>query len=225
MAPDGRIEAQVCDIREEDQVEALVEGACERHGRIDLLVNNAGGQYLSPAEDITPKGFRTVIRLNVEGTWLMSHAVATRAMIPGGRGGKIVNVTLSPHHGLPGMAHSSAARAAVENLTRVLSIEWARFGIRLTAVAPGPMATETMLTKYPQAVVDSAAWTVPLGRLGTEEEFAWLVAYLASPAGDHFAGTVLTLDGGRDNWFGSWPPAGIVGESGKPLAEERRPKQ
>jgi NAD(P)-dependent dehydrogenase (short-subunit alcohol dehydrogenase family) len=224
LDPDGRIEAHVCDIREEDQVEALVEEARGRHGTIDLLVNNAGGQYLSPAEDITPKGFRTVIRLNVEGTWLMSHAVATRAMIPGGRGGKIVNVTLSPHHGLPGMAHSSAARAAVENLTRVLSIEWARFGIRLTAVAPGPMATETMRTKYPQAVVDSAAWTVPLGRLGTEEEFAWLVAYLASPAGDYLSGTVLTLDGGRDNWFGAWPPAGITGEGGKPLAEERRPK-
>jgi NAD(P)-dependent dehydrogenase (short-subunit alcohol dehydrogenase family) len=225
LDPDGRIEAQVCDIREEDEVEALLEGVCERHGRIDLLVNNAGGQYLAPAEDITPKGFRTVIRLNVEGTWLMSHTVATRAMIPGSRGGKIVNVTLSPHHGLPGMAHSSAARAAVENLTRVLSIEWARFGIRLTAVASGPMATETMRTKYPQAVVDSAAWTVPLGRLGTEEEFAWLVAYLASPAGDYISGTVLTLDGARDNWFGAWPPAGIVGEGGKPLAEERRARE
>ena len=229
LDPDDRVEAHVCDIREEDQVETLVEGVCERHGRIDLLVNNAGGQYLAPAEDITPKGFRTVIRLNVEGTWLMTHAVATRAMMRGGRdgnprGGKIVNVTLSPHHGLPGMAHSSAARAAVENLTRVLSIEWARFGIRLTAVAPGPMATETMRTKYPQAVVDSAAWTVPLGRLGTEEEFAWLVAYLASPAGDYLSGTVLTLDGARDNWFGAWPPPGITGESGKPLAEERRPK-
>jgi NAD(P)-dependent dehydrogenase (short-subunit alcohol dehydrogenase family) len=221
----GRIEAHTCDIREDDQVEALVEGVCERHGGIDLLLNNAGGQYLAPAEDITPKGFRTVIRLNVEGTWLMTHTVATRAMIPGGKGGKIVNVTLSPHHGLPGMAHSSAARAAVENLTRVLSIEWARFGIRLTAVAPGPMATETMRTKYPQAVVDSAAWTVPLGRLGTEEEFAWLIAYLASPAGDYLSGTVLTLDGARDNWFGAWPPAGITGEGGKPLAEERRPKE
>ena len=225
LDPDGRVEAHACDIREEDQVAALVEGVCGRHDGIDLLVNNAGGQYLAPAEDITPKGFRTVIRLNVEGTWLMSHTVATRAMIPGGRGGKIVNVTLSPHHGLPGMAHSSAARAAVENLTRVLSIEWARFGIRLTAVAPGPMATDTMLTKYPQEVVDSAAWTVPLGRLGTEEEFAWLVAYLASPAGDYLSGTVLTLDGARDNWFGAWPPAGITGEGGKPLAEERRPKE
>ncbi len=202
-----RVEARACDIREEDQVEALVDGVLERHGRIDLLVNNAGGQYMSPAEDITPKGFRTVIRLNVEGTWLMTHAVATKAMMPEERGGKIVNVTLSPHHGLPGMAHSSAARAAVENLTRVLSIEWARFGIRLTAVAPGPMATETLRTKYPKPVVEGVAGTVPLGRLGTEEEFAWLVAYLASPAGDYFSGAVLTLDGARDNWFGAWPPA------------------
>jgi citronellol/citronellal dehydrogenase len=223
-AEGGRVEARTCDIREEDQVESLVDGVLERHGRIDLLVNNAGGQYLSPAEDITPKGFRTVIRLNVEGTWLMTHAVATKAMIPEERGGKIVNVTLSPHHGLPGMAHSSAARAAVENLTRVLSIEWARFGIRLTAVAPGPMATETLRTKYPKPVVEGVAGTVPLGRLGTEEEFAWLVAYLASPAGDFFSGTVLTLDGARDNWFGPWPPGGLTGEGGKPLAEERRPK-
>ena len=135
QAEGGRVEAHACDIREEDQVEALVDGVLERHGQIDLLVNNAGGQYMTPAEDITPKGFRTVMRLNVEGTWLMTHAVATQGDDPGRRGGKVVNVTLSPHHGLPGMAHSSAARAAVENLTRVLSIEWARFGIRLTALA------------------------------------------------------------------------------------------
>jgi len=226
----GRVEAVACDIREEDQVAAVVDGVMERHGRIDLLVNNAGGQFLAPAEDITPKGFRTVIRLNVEGTWLMTHAVATRAMMPGGRdgnprGGKIVNVTLSPHHGLPGMAHSSAARAAVENLTRVLSIEWARFGIRVTALAAGPFATETLMTKYPKPVVEGAARTVPLQRLGTEDEFAWMVAYLASPAGDFLSGAVLTIDGARDNWFGAWPPSGLIGDEGKPLAEERRPKQ
>jgi NAD(P)-dependent dehydrogenase (short-subunit alcohol dehydrogenase family) len=224
LADGSRAEARTCDIREEDEVAALVEGVMERHGRIDLLVNNAGGQYMTPAEDITPKGFRTVMRLNVEGTWLMTHAVATRAMIPAPGGGKIVNVTLSPHHGLPGMAHSSAARAAVENLTRVLSIEWARFGIRLTAVAAGHFATETLRTKYPKPVVDGVAGTVPLGRLGTEEEFAWLVAYLATPAGDYFSGAVLTLDGARDNWFGPWPPGGLADAAGRPLAEERRPK-
>jgi len=223
-AESGRVEAVACDIREEDQVNTLVDGVMERHGQIDLLVNNAGGQFLTPAEDISPKGFRTVIRLNVDGTWLMTHAVATKAMIPGSRGGKIVNVTLSPHHGLPGMAHSSAARAAVENLTRVLSIEWARFGIRLTALAPGPFATETLMTKYPKPVAEGAARTVPLQRLGTEEEFAWMVAYLASPAGDFLSGAILTIDGARDNWLGPWPPGGLTDEAGKPLAEERRQK-
>ena len=220
-AEGGRCEAMVCDIREEEQVSALVDGVLERHERVDVLVNNAGGQYLTPAEDITPKGFRTVIGLNVEGTWLMTHTVATRAMIPEERGGKILNVTLSPHNGLPGMAHSSAARAAVENLTRVLAIEWARFGIRLTALAAGHFATETLMTKYPKPVVEGVAGTVPLGRLGTPEEFAWLVTYLASPAGDYFSGAVLTMDGARDNWFGPWPPARLTDESGKPLAEER----
>jgi NAD(P)-dependent dehydrogenase (short-subunit alcohol dehydrogenase family) len=218
------IEAEACDIREEDQVDRLVNRVLERHGRIDLLLNNAGGQYMVPAEDITPNGFRTVLRLNVEGTWLMTHTVATRAMIPEARGGKIVNVTLSPHQGLPAMAHSSAARAAVENLTRVLSIEWARFGIRLTAIAAGHFDTDTLRTKYPRPVVEGVAGTVPLGRLGTEQEFGWLVAFLASPAGDYFSGAVLTLDGARDNWFGPWPPRGLADDAGKPLAEERRPE-
>src|SRR6478752_5465522 len=98
---------------------------------------------MTPAEDISLKGFETVVRLNLIGTWLMSHAVATKSMIPND-GGKIISVTLSPHHGLPGMAHSSASRAAVENLMRVLSIEWARFGIRLTSLAAGHFATETL---------------------------------------------------------------------------------
>ena len=222
LCTEGRAGAQVCDIREEDQVAALVDGVLERHGQIDVLLNNAGGQFLTPAEDITPKGFRTVIRLNVEGTWLMTHAVAAKAMIPAG-GGKIVNVTISPHNGLPGMAHSSAARAAVESLTRVLSIEWSRYGIKLNSIAAGQFGTETLRTKYPQAVVEHLEQTIPLGRLGTEEEFAWAVAYLASPAGDFYSGSVITMDGARDNWFGSWPPGTIADDSGKPLAEQRRP--
>src|SRR5436189_2678739 len=219
---EGPCEPIVCDIREEDQVAALVDGVLARHGRIDTLVNNAGGQYMTPAEDISPKGFDTVQRLNVRGTWLLTHAVATKSMIPGGRGGKVLNVTLSPHHGLPGMAHSSSARAAVENLTRVLSIEWARFGIRVNALAAGHFATEALRTKYPQQVVEGVAGTVPLGRLGTEEEFAWLVAFVASPGGDYLSGAVLTIDGARDNWLGPWPPGGLVGEGGKPLAEDRK---
>jgi citronellol/citronellal dehydrogenase len=223
LDPHGRIESQTCDIREEDQVDAAVDAVLERHGRIDLLVNNAGGQFLAPAEDITPKGFRTVMRLNVEGTWLMTHAVATKAMIPAG-GGKVVSITLSPHHGLPGMAHSSAARAAVENLMRVLSIEWARHGIRLNAIAAGQFATDTFMSKYPQQMVEMAASSVPVQRLGRAEEIAWLVAHLASPAGDFTSGAVLTVDGARDNWQGEWPPSSHVDADGRPLAEARRVK-
>ena len=219
---EGDAHARVCDIREEEQVSAFVDEVLGDCGRIDLLVNNAGGQYMTPAEDISSKGFETVVRLNLMGTWLMTHAVATKAMIPGG-GGKIVNVTLSPHHGLPGMAHSSAARAAVENLTRVLSIEWARFQIKLTAIASGHFATDA-LKKYPQPVYEGVARTVPLQRLGEPEEQAWLVAYIASPAGDYYSGCIFTIDGARDNWFGPWPPPGLADEGGKPLAEERRPK-
>ena len=224
LCPEGRASAHGCDIRDEDQVDALVDAVMERHGPIDTLVNNAGGQYFVPAEDITPKGFRTVVRLNLEGTWLMTHAVATKSMIPGARGGKIVSVTLSPHHGLPGMAHSSAARAGVENLMRELSIEWARFNVRTTALAAGHFATDA-LQKYPEPVRQSVARTVPLQRLGEPEEHAWLVAYLASPAGDYYSGAVITMDGARDNWFGPWPPPGLAGEGGKPPTEERRPKR
>jgi citronellol/citronellal dehydrogenase len=217
--PSGSFEHSALDIRDEDGVDSFMEEVVERHGRIDVLVNNAGGQFLSPAEAITPKGFRTVIELNVQGTWLMTHAVATKAFIPQ-RGGKVLSVTLSPHNGMPGMVHSGAARAAVENMMRTLSVEWARFNIKLCALAAGQFDTETLRTKYPQQVVENVAGTIPLGRLGTEEEMAWLVAFLASPAGDFFSGTVITIDGARDNWFGHWPP----GAQGEPLAEERKPK-
>lgn len=217
-----------CDIREAEQVERLVDATLEVHGRIDVLVNNAGGQFLAPAEDISEKGFDTVIRLNVHGTWLMTHAVATRAMIPEelgeARGGKIINITLSPHNGLPGMAHSSAARAAVENLTKVLAIEWSRFGVSLNAIAVGQVATETLLTKYPKVVVDNLEHSIPAGRLGRPEEVAWAIAYLASPAGGFYSGSVLTIDGCRDNWLGPWPPPMLIDDSGAPVAEKRREK-
>jgi citronellol/citronellal dehydrogenase len=215
----GRAEAVPMDIRDDEAVDALFDGVLERHGRVDLLVNNAGGQFLSPAEAIPPKGFRTVIELNVTGTWLMTHAAATKAFIPQERG-KVISITISPHNAMPGMVHSGAARAAVENMMRTLSVEWSRFGIRLCAIAAGQFDTETLRTKYPAQVVESIPRTVPLGRLGTKEEMAWLVAYLASPAGDFFSGSVITIDGARDNWFGSWPP-GAYGESGEPPAEER----
>ena len=158
----GKVETVPADIRDAEAVDAMVDGVVERHGRIDLLVNNAGGQFLSPAEAISPKGFRTVIELNVQGTWHMTHAVATKAFIPQ-EGGKVISMTISPHNGMPGMVHSGAARAAVENMMRTLSIEWARYGIKLCAIAVGQFDTETLRTKYPAAVSETVARTVPLG--------------------------------------------------------------
>src|SRR5215208_290885 len=219
----GSLEHEELDIRDELAIGPFFDGVLERHGRLDILVNNAGGQFLSPAEAITPKGFRTVIELNVEGTWLMTHAAAIKAFIPQG-GGKVLSVTLSPHNGMPGMVHSGAARAAVENMMRTLATEWARFGIRTCALAAGQFKTETLITKYPQVVVDNLERSIPIGRAGRSEEMAWLVAYLSSPAGDFFSGTTITIDGGRDNWAGPWPPEAIADDSGAPVAEERRPR-
>lgn len=219
----GTAEGVACDIRDEEAVEAMVEALLERHGQLDVLINNAGGQFLAPAETISAKGFRTVTELNVQGTWNMTHAAATKAFIPQ-RSGRVISVTLSPHSGMPGMVHSGAARAAVENMMRTLSVEWSRYGIRCVAVAPGQIATETFMTKYPREMVETMASTIPLGRLGRPEEVAWLITYLASPAGDFFSGTTVTVDGARDNWFGGWPPD--VGQrDGAPLVEERRPSE
>jgi citronellol/citronellal dehydrogenase len=217
----GSFEHEALDIRDEQAVDSFFEQLLERRGRLDVLVNNAGGQFLSPAEAISPKGFRTVIELNVQGTWLMTHAAATKAFIPQG-GGKVLSVTLSPHNGMPGMVHSGAARAAVENMMRTLATEWARFGITTCALAAGQFKTETLMTKYPQAIVDNLERSIPIGRAGRSEEMAWLIAYLASPAGDFISGTTITIDGGRDNWAGPWPPEAIADESGAPVAEERR---
>jgi citronellol/citronellal dehydrogenase len=219
MCRQGSCSAHTCDIREEDQVAALIDGVMERHGRIDLLLNNAGGQYMAPAESISPKGFRTVARLNVEGTRTMCRAVAERVMLTQGTG-TIVNVTLSPHNGLAGMAHSSSARAAVEGLTGQLAEEWP--DLTVVALAAGHFATETLRTKYPKVIVDGVARTVPLQRLGTEEEFGWTVALLASPAGRQLSGSVVTIDGARDNNFGPWPPPAVRDESGAPPSEQRK---
>jgi citronellol/citronellal dehydrogenase len=222
LAPPGRVEGVVCDIREEDQVDALVDGALERHGRIDILVNNAGGQYLSPAEDITPKGFRTVVRLNLEGTWLMTHAVATKAFIPSGRGGRVVSVTLTPHTGLMGMAHSSAARAGVENLMKVLAAEWARFQINLVAVAPGIVETDTFLTKYPPEFRDHYVNTVLAGELTQPEHVAETIAFIVSPAGRAITGSVVNVDFGHDVSQTRYPPAEVATDGGAIPQEERR---
>jgi citronellol/citronellal dehydrogenase len=210
-------EYAVGDIRSAEGAAAIVSVVGES---LDLLVNNAGGQYFVPAEAISAKGWRAVTRLNVGGPELMTRVAVSRAMRPAGRG-TVINVTLSPHHGLAAMTHSSAARAAVEGYTRALAAEWEGDGIAVIAVAAGHYDTES-LRKYPEAVWRGAARTVPLGRLGREEEHAWAVALAASEVGRSLSGSVLTVDGGRDNWFGPWPPGDIVDDGGEVPTEARR---
>jgi citronellol/citronellal dehydrogenase len=208
------------DIREPEDAARIVACAVERHGGLDVLVNNAGGQYFVPAEAIGAKGWRAVMRLNVEGT--MTMTTAAEVALKSGGGGAVVNVTVSPHHGMPAMAHTGAARAAVEALTVELAEAWRDDGVSVVAAAIGRFDTES-LRKYPEVVWRSAALSVPLQRLGTMQEFAWLVAMLASPLGGALSGTVVTLDGAADNWWGAWPPTAIADDAGVVPTEARKP--
>jgi citronellol/citronellal dehydrogenase len=210
------------DIRSDEDAERIVRTCLSRFGHLDVLVNNAGGQYFVPAEAIEPKGWRAVTGLNVGGTERMSRLAYALAMRRAGSG-TIVNITLSPHHGLTGMTHSSAARAAVEGYTRALAREWAADGVSVIAIAAGHFDTES-IRKYPEPVWRGAARSVPLGRLGGEQEHAWLVALCASPFGRALSGSVVTLDGARDNWFGPWPPPTLLADEGEVPTEARRPR-
>jgi citronellol/citronellal dehydrogenase len=189
------------DVREFDQVDAALDQVLEQHGRIDLLVNNAGGQFLAPAETVSPNGFRAVTRLNLDAPWYLTTRVAARSMIPRGYG-KVVSVTMTPQRGIPYMAHSSAARAAVESLTQTLAVEWGQYGIRIVAVAPGIVHTEAWegYGLDPEKTSESML----LKRLQQPEEVAGVIAFCLSPAGDYITGTTLVADGGW-NLVGPFP--------------------
>jgi citronellol/citronellal dehydrogenase len=184
------------DVREPEQVAALVDRALERFGRIDVLVNNAGGQFLAPAEEISLKGWRAVHRLAVDAVWDLTRTVAERSMIPN-KDGAVVFIGFSPRRGMAEMAHAAAARAAIENLAGSLALEWSQHGIRTVCLALGNVATEGLDGYGPERV---AEWEreVPLGRLGTPEEAAALIAFLTSPGGGYVTGTTVVMDGGLD---------------------------
>jgi citronellol/citronellal dehydrogenase len=186
------------DVREPEQVERLVDAALERFGAVDVLVNNAGGQFLAPAEEISLKGFRAVHRLAVDAAWDLTRTVAERSLIPRRRG-VVVFVGFSPRRGIPDMVHASAARAALENLAAGLALEWSRYGIRTLCVAPGTILTEG-LEGYGQERI--AAWerSIPLGRLGTPEDVAQAIAFLSSAGAAYVTGTTVVVDGGGDAW-------------------------
>jgi citronellol/citronellal dehydrogenase len=186
------------DIREPEQAAAAVERALERFGAIDVLVNNAGGQFVAPAEKISANGWRAVHRLTVDAAWELTRLVATRSMIPNRRG-LVVFVGLSPRRGLPGMVHAGSARAALENLAGGLAAEWSRYGVRAVCVVPGTIATEG-LEQYGEDRIATWERAVPLGRLGRPEEIASVIAFLASDGGAYVTGTTIVVDGGVDAW-------------------------
>ncbi|CDO27796.1 SDR family NAD(P)-dependent oxidoreductase [Mycolicibacterium porcinum] len=200
----ARVLAVPADIRDEDQVTSVVDRALGEFGRIDTLVNNAGGQFTAPAEEITSKGWRAVHRLAVDATWAMTREVAVRAMIPQ-RSGSIFFMAFSPRRGIASMVHATSARAALENLAAGLSLEWSRFGIRSVCIAPGTILTEGMEDNYTATEIAEWEAAVPLGRLGTTEEVSGVIAFLASPAGRYVTGTTIVIDGGADAWGAGHP--------------------
>jgi citronellol/citronellal dehydrogenase len=199
----ARVFSMPCDIREPEQVAALTDAVKARFGRIDLLVNNAGGQFPSPAEMISPKGFEAVIRNNLSGTFFLTREVANKAMIPQ-RHGRIVNVIAQIFRGFPGMAHTGAARAGVENLTMTLSVEWAQHQITVNSVAPGVIKSSGTM-KYPPELIEMGRKNTPLKRVGTEDEVATSIVYLLSPAAGFITGATLYIDGGQRLWGETWP--------------------
>jgi citronellol/citronellal dehydrogenase len=195
------VRATTCDIREPAQVEAFVKDVVDEWGRVDILVNNAGGQFPSPAQFISPNGFLAVVRNNLVGTFHMCREVANQSMLK--KGGRIVNVIANIYRGFPGMVHTGAARAGVENMTMTLAVEWAQFGILVNAVAPG-IILSSGTAQYPPQLLERGVQETPLKRAGTVEEVAASIIFLASPAAQYITGATLRVDGAQSLWGHTW---------------------
>jgi citronellol/citronellal dehydrogenase len=189
-------------IRDPAQVAALVDAVWERYDRLDVLVNNAGGQFAAPALDITPKGWHAVIDTNLNGTWHMMQAAA-RCWRDRGRPGTIVNITVPLGRARVGIAHTVAARAAQTHLSKTLAVEWAPLGIRVNCVALGVIASPG-LARYP-ATARASFTHNPLRRVGDVQDVAEACVYLSAPSAKFITGSVLTVDGGAEVWGEFWP--------------------
>ena len=198
-----KIMTRAMTIREPEQVHALLTEAWERFGRLDVLVNSAGGQFPQAAIDFSVKGWNAVIDTNLNGTWHMMQSAA-RQWRDRGCGGSIVNIVAVVARGMPQVAHTAAARAGVIYLSKTLSVEWAPLQIRVNCVAPGSIATDG-LNVYPRQAAEDFAVSNPMKRMGDVMDIAQSVVYLAAPTGKFITGEVLTVDGGRQNWGEDWP--------------------
>jgi citronellol/citronellal dehydrogenase len=202
ISRDLKASAHVTDIREPDAVNALFDTVWAAHGRIDGLVNSAGGQFPQAAIDFSVKGWNAVINTNLNGTWYMMQAAAQRWRAEK-HPGSIVNIVVVTTHGLYGIAHTIAARSGVIGLTRAVAVEWAPLNIRVNCVAPGAIETEGWKVYAPEAV---AAYprSNPMMRVGSPWDIAEACVYLAGPSGRFITGETLTVDGGGQLWGETW---------------------
>ncbi|MFO7537767.1 MAG: SDR family oxidoreductase [Chloroflexota bacterium] len=193
-----------CNLREEEQIVKLFEQVLAERGAVHGLVNNGGGQFLSPAEQLTSKGWDAVVETNLRGTFLMCREAFNQYM--GQHGGVIVNMLIEMWRGFPGMAHSAAARAGIENLSKTLAVEWARAGVRINAVAPG-LIDSSGLAHYGEALrplIEQTIQDIPAKRMGTESEVAAAIVFLLSPAAAYISGESLKIDGASSLWRKTW---------------------
>jgi len=204
VADGGRASFHACDIRQEDTVRTVVTAIVGAHGRIDGLVNNAGGQYITPLENISAKGWQAVIDTNLTGGFLMARECYVQSMQA--RGGSVVNIVADMWGSMPGMGHSGAARAGMVNFTETAALEWAKSGVRVNAVAPGYIASSGM-DHYPEEagpMLREMRETVPAGRFGNEAETSAAIVFLLSPAASFISGSVLRVDGARPQVRMGW---------------------
>lgn len=200
----GHVSFHVCDIRDEERVRGTVAAIVAAHGRIDGLVNNAGGQYITALEAISAKGWQAVIDTNLTGGFLMARECYLQSMQA--HGGAIVNIVADIWGSMPGMGHSGAARAGMVSFTETAALEWARSGVRVNAVAPGYIASSGMDHYPPEAgpMLREMAETVPAGRFGNEAETSAAIVFLLSPAASFISGSVLRVDGARPQVRMGW---------------------
>jgi citronellol/citronellal dehydrogenase len=198
----GKCKAFRLDIREPESVQHLADMIEAQSGKLDVLINNAGGQFPSPAEAISPKGFGAVVNNNLNGTWNVIHEMANRFFLKQ-KSGNIVNIVVNNYRGFAGMSHTGAARAGVQNLSMSLAVEWANRGININCIAPG-IIQSSGLENYPPEMVAGVAKNIPMKRLGSMEEVAWLAVFLASPMAAYITGENIYIDGGSRLWGDIW---------------------
>ena len=204
-ADGGRATFHACDIRDEEAVQNTVQAIVLVHGRIDALVNNAGGQFIAPLEEISAKGWDAVVGTNLTGGFLMARECYRQSMQQ--HGGAIVNIVADIWGSMPSMGHSGAARAGMVSFTETAAAEWAHAGVRVNAVAPGYIASSGMDHYPPEAgtMLREMRNTVPAGRFGTEAETSAAIVFLLSPAASFISGDVLRVDGARPQARMGWP--------------------